>query len=157
MQGAQKLYDTTLANISRWKCGFGAIAALALGSAPPLIGGRPMHHGFYSTPVGVAIALIAGGILALLGLILLLCVLLTIFTSPRAVWLDGGDLKWGRIGTKRIALTEIRAVSFDAALSRVRLDRRDNGKPEYIPTLGLRSVDAPGPLVEKLRQLIRAT
>lgn len=157
MHGAFDGCSTTLAHISRWKCGVGSIPVLALGVVPNLPGfgdGLTRYVFFYTAPLGVAVRLIACGSLILLGLTLLVGVLLTLITSSKAVWLDGSDLKWGRIGTKHLRLTELHAVSFDSALHRVRLDRRDGRKPEYISTLGLRSTDAPGPLIEKLRQLI---
>jgi hypothetical protein len=159
MDGTTQGRSTTLAHISRWKCGLGAIPVLALGIIPNLPGfgdGLVRSAFFYAAPFGIGVRFIACGALILLGLILLLSVLLTLTTSSKAVWVDDDNLKWGRIGTKHMPLAEIRAVSFDASLNRIRLERRNNGKPEYIPTLALRSADAPDQLVEKLRHLIQA-
>lgn len=155
MQGTRSI---TLANVSRWKLGLLAIPSIGLGVAPNLPGvanGLTRSAFYYSTPLGVAFRLIASGTLILIGLTLLLALLLTLISSTRAVWLDGSDLKWGRLGTKHMRVTELGAVNFDPAMNRIRLDRRESGKPEYIAISGLRSSDAPEALIEKLRQLIQ--
>ena len=132
--------------------------ALALGIIPNLPGfgeGLTRHAFFYTAPVGVTVRLLACGVLISTGLVLLFGIVLSYITSPKAVWLDGNELKWGHIGTRCLPLSDVAAVRFDAGLNRVRLERRSGRKPEYIPTLGLRSQDAPGTLVHKLRELIR--
>ncbi|TVV76348.1 hypothetical protein [Sphingomonas solaris] len=158
MKAATRSRSITLASISRWKCGLGAVFVLALGITPNLPGfgdGLTRSAFFYTAPVGVTVRLLACGVLLSVGLVLLAGVVLSFITSPKAVWIDGSELKWGRIGTKCVPLSDVEAVSFDAGLNRVRLERRGGRKPEYIPTLGLRSQDAPGTLVYKLRELIR--
>jgi hypothetical protein len=148
--------SVVLASISRVKLMIGAVAVLTLGVVPNLPGfgdGLTRFAFFYTSSLGVAARLLACGALVLLAMILLVGVGLTLLTSAKGVWLDGSDLRWGRIGTRHIHLAEVRAVSFDTVLNRIRLDRRGVGQPEYILTLGLRSKDAPGPLLHKLRQL----
>jgi len=148
-----------LANLSRSKCTLLALPTLALGVLPNLPGfGDNLIRAafFYTTGIGIMARLLASGILILSAMILLYCVLMTLVTTSKAVWLDGDDLKWGLVGTKSMQVGDIREVSFDAANNRIRLDRQRGGKPGYIATLGLRSQDAPGPLIDKLRALSRS-
>jgi hypothetical protein len=146
-----------LANIGGGKSllGGGVILALALIPSLPGFGhGLTYSAFFYTTSLGVALRLASSAVLLLIGLSLLYGASLVFSGSARGVWLDGGDIKWGRVGTKRLATSRLKSATFDPRRQGVVLELRDTERTMIIPTMGLRSSDAPEPLVSKLRELI---
>src|SRR5579884_3072778 len=126
-----------LARISASKCLLFAVASLALGIPPMLPGfsqGLTYTVFLYTTAIGTLIRWAAFVTLLLIASALLFGAMLVIFGSSQAVWINGRQLCWGRIGTKRVSLSEITKVQYQPARQAIVLSRL-TGKPLAIPTL----------------------
>lgn len=150
--------EVILANLSRWKCAALGVFCLALGIPPnlPDFGDGLISYAFYfNNPLGITLRWIFSGFLVIGGALLLAVAAIATFSSPKAVWLVGNEIRWGRLGRPyRLALSSIRAVSFDTTTRMIKLDRRDGGKTMWIATAVLRSEDAPARLMTQVRLLI---
>jgi hypothetical protein len=105
-----------LASISVTKSLLGAVAMLGLGAIPNLpdfADGLTHNAYFYTTAPGIALRLASCTVLLIIGFILLCGASLAVLGSAKGVWLAGDEIRWGRIGTKRLAASAVKSVAFD--------------------------------------------
>jgi hypothetical protein len=145
----------SLARLDLRKLTLFAVIAFALAILPnlPGVGGGGPSRYLYTTSLGAIVRWVATAMLVLIGAALLLGIMRARFVSPSAVWLKDGQLSWGLIGTNEVSLSAIKSVVHAPARHALKIETSD-GQTKWLPIRGLRSEDAPQPLLDKIRGAI---
>lgn len=144
-----------LARFNAWKIAALSLFVIALGITPNLANfgdGLTYTTFYFTTPVGIAVRIIASVILGLIG-VLTLARSVEAFIHPDAVWIDAECLYWRAFGIKSLALSNIDSVSAGRNNS-VRIELKNGERAKELVTWVYKKDDAPEPLISDLRAAI---